>query len=64
MAWSVRRVAATSSASDVVGFCTATTFSRARSSRAMTTRQLEASAQAPCTRTTVGLGACAIDDFS
>src|SRR6267378_4584806 len=47
-----RLVAATSSASDVSGFCTATAFSPAFSSSGITFAQLEPSAHAPCTRTT------------
>src|SRR5258708_30545639 len=47
-----RLVAATSSASDVSGFCTATAFSPAFSSSGITLAQLEPSAHAPCTRTT------------
>src|SRR6266568_5639198 len=47
-----RLVAATSSASDVSGFCAATAFSPAFSSSGITLAQLEPSAHAPCTSTT------------
>jgi hypothetical protein len=49
-----RRTAPTSSASDVSGVCTATTFKPCASSKGMTAFQLDASAQAPWTRTTDG----------
>src|SRR5580698_9142495 len=47
----MRFVAATSSASDVNGFCTAVTCSPLASSRGITLVQHEPSAHAPCTRT-------------
>lgn len=47
-----RRVAATDSANDVSGFCTAVTMSPLACKRATTSAQLEPSAQAPCTSTT------------
>src|SRR5882672_2517959 len=48
-----RRVAATESASDVSGFCTAVTCKPAACRREMTSAQLEPSAHAPCTSTTL-----------
>src|SRR5882672_3681160 len=58
-----RRVAATESASDVSGFCTAVTCKPAACRREMTSAQLEPSAHAPCTSTTLrastGLAPCA-----
>ena len=48
-----RRVAATESCSEVSGFCTAVTFSPAACRYGMTPAQLEPSAQAPCTSTTL-----------
>src|SRR5580704_15981520 len=58
MTWPSRRaiarlVAATSSAREVSGFWTATAFKPAVSSRGITLAQLEPSAHAPCTRTTL-----------
>lgn len=49
-----RRVAATSSANEVSGFCTATAGSFQSCRVLMTLLQLEPSANAPCTRMTVG----------
>lgn len=49
-----RRVAATSSANEVSGFCTATAGSFQSCRVLMTLLQLEPSAKAPCTRMTVG----------
>src|SRR5258706_12976862 len=58
-----RRVAATESASDVSGFCTAVTCRPAAWRRKITSLQLEPSAHAPCTSTTLrasgGLAVCA-----
>src|ERR1700738_4434029 len=58
-----RRVAATDSASVVSGFCTAVTCKPAAWRREITSAQLEPSAHAPCTSTTLrasaGLAACA-----
>src|SRR6267154_6000867 len=51
-----RCVAATSSWSEVSGFCTATACSPAASRNGITLAQLEPSAQAPCTRTTFFTG--------
>src|SRR5258706_1516221 len=48
-----RRVAATDSASEVSGFCTAVTFTPAAWRRGITSAQLEPSAHAPCTSTTL-----------
>src|SRR5580692_11468024 len=48
-----RFVAATSSASDVNGFCTAVTWRPRAWSNGITFAQLEPSAKAPCTRTTL-----------
>src|SRR2546423_15469939 len=48
-----RRVAATESASVVSGFCTAVTCKPAAWRREMTSAQLEPSAHAPCTSTTL-----------
>src|SRR5882757_5805774 len=58
MTWPSRRaiarlVAAASSAREVSGFCTATAFKPAVSSSGITLAQLEPSAHAPCTRTTL-----------
>src|SRR5882724_1976484 len=49
----MRRVSATESASEVSGFCTAVTCKPVAWSRAITAAQLEPSAHAPCTRTTL-----------
>jgi len=60
---SARRVAATDSASEVSGFCTAVTCRPAACRRGMTSAQLDPSAHAPCTSTTlrasVGVALCA-----
>src|SRR3954462_1601293 len=50
---SIRFVAATSSSMEVSGSCTATTWRFFASRSGITLRQLEASANAPCTRTTL-----------
>ncbi|ESY92414.1 hypothetical protein X738_27165 [Mesorhizobium sp. LNHC209A00] len=47
--------------SELSGFCTATTLSPLASSKGMTLLQLEQSAKAPCTRTTVFFGTSAAD---
>src|SRR5258708_2240963 len=62
MTWPSRRaiarlVAATSSVREVSGFCTATAFKPAFSSCGITLAQLEPSAHAPCTRTTLDTSA-------
>src|SRR6202171_2333867 len=58
-----RRVAATESSSEVSGFCTAVTLRPAACRYGMTAAQLEPSAHAPCTSTTlrasVGAAVCA-----
>src|SRR5216684_7313757 len=58
-----RRVAATESSSEVSGFCTAVTLRPAACRYGMTAAQLEPSAHAPCTSTTlrasVGADVCA-----
>src|SRR5882672_9168595 len=60
---SARRVAATESSSDVSGFCTAVTFKPAACRYGITSAQLEPSAHAPCTSTTLcattGAAVCA-----
>src|SRR3984893_10195908 len=49
---SIRRVTATSSAREVSGICAAVTRKPVSRKRGITPRQLEPSAQAPCTSTT------------
>src|SRR6266436_1198440 len=58
-----RLVAATSSAREVSGFCTATAFKPAFLSSGITLAQLEPSAHAPWTRTIAGLLPCAMTGF-
>src|SRR6266403_5245452 len=61
---STRRVSATESSTEVSGFCTAVTCKPAACSRGITSLQLEPSAQAPCTNTTLractGADVCAL----